>query len=106
MGCWSEMGGHDNVIRGIEYFAPKGKVYYGHFRDVQGTAASFAECFLGEGNVNLPLAMKALKDNGFTGFLIDDHVPHLVDDSEWGHRGRAYATGYMLALLSSVNTFA
>ncbi len=102
MGCWSEMGGHENVIRGIRHFVPKGKIYYGHFRDVQGTADKFAECFLGEGNVNLVEAMKTFKECGFTGFLIDDHVPGMVDDSEWGHRGRAYATGYMLALLNAV----
>jgi mannonate dehydratase len=105
MGCWSEMGGHENVIRGIEYFVPRGKIFYGHFRDVVGTADDFAECFLGEGNVNLPAAMARFKELGFTGFLIDDHVPHMVDDSDWGHRGRAYATGYMMALLSAVNEF-
>jgi mannonate dehydratase len=103
MGCWSEMGGNENVLRGIRHFAPQGKIYYGHFRDVQGTAGDFAECFLGEGNVNLFQAMRTFKECGFTGFLIDDHVPHMVDDSEWGHRGRAYATGYMIALLSAVN---
>ena len=69
-----------------------------------GTADNFAECFLGEGNVNLPLAMKTFKECGFTGFFIDDHVPHMVDDSDWGHRGRAFANGYMLALLNAVNT--
>jgi mannonate dehydratase len=103
MGCWSEMGGNDNVIRGIRYFAPRDKIFYGHFRDVQGTAGHFAECFLGEGNVNLVEAMLTFKECGFTGFLIDDHVPHMVDDSEWGHRGRAHATGYMLGLLAAVN---
>jgi mannonate dehydratase len=104
MGCWSEMGGHANVIRGIKHFAPQGKIAYVHFRDVVGTADNFAECFLGEGNVNLVEAMRTFKECGFTGFLIDDHVPHMVDDSDWGHRGRAYATGYMMALLSAVNT--
>lgn len=103
MGCWSEMGGNENVQRGIRHFGSKGKIYYGHFRDVQGTADNFAECFLGEGNVDLVQAMRTFKEVGFTGFLIDDHVPHMVDDSEWGHRGRAYATGYMLALLSAVS---
>jgi len=103
MGCWSEMGGHENVIRGVKHFVPKGKIYYVHFRDVVGAPDDFAECFLGEGNVNLPVAMKTFKDCGFTGFFIDDHVPHMVDDSDWGHRGRAYATGYMMALLSAVN---
>jgi mannonate dehydratase len=106
MGCWSEMGGNENVLRGIKYFAPQGKILYGHFRDVQGTAGDFSECFLGEGNVNLFQAMRTFKESGFTGFLIDDHVPHMVDDSEWGHRGRAYATGYMIALLNAVGQIA
>ena len=47
--------------------------------------------------------MVTLKRAGFTGFMIDDHVPAMVDDSEWHHRGRALATGYMLGLLEAVN---
>ena len=35
--------------------------------------------------------------------MITDHVPHMVDDTPWGHRGRAYAIGYMRALLDVVN---
>jgi mannonate dehydratase len=46
--------------------------------------------------------MRAFKDCGFTGFFIDDHVPHMVDDSDWGHRGRAYANGYMFGLLNAI----
>ena len=36
---------------------------------------------------------------GFDGFLIDDHVPHMVNDTQWGHRSRAYAIGYIQAML-------
>ncbi len=102
MGCWSEMGGHDNVMRGIEHFVPLGKILYCHCRDVVGPADRFAECFLGEGQMRLFEIFMAFKKHGFTGFLIDDHVPHMIDDSEWGHRGRAHATGYMLATLDAV----
>jgi mannonate dehydratase len=35
--------------------------------------------------------------------LIDDHVPHMIDDTRWGHRGRAYAIGYLQALIDVVN---
>ena len=63
----------------------------------------FNECFIDEGYV-VPLAVMAtLKQVGFTGFLITDHVPYMVDDTDWGHRGRAYAIGYMRALLDVVN---
>ncbi len=106
IGCWSEMGplaGPDGVIGAIRHFGSRGKICYVHLRDVQGTGACFQECFLGEGNVDVFAAVQALKEVGFSGFILDDHVPHLVDDSEWGHRGRAFATGYIMALVDAVN---
>ena len=103
MGCWSEMGGHDNVIRAIRYFGPQDKIIYVHFRDVQGPVECFNECFLGEGNVDPYVVMKTLKEVGFTGFMIPDHVPHMIDDTAWNHRGRALTIGYMTAMLEMVN---
>jgi len=69
---------------------------------VQGTVPVFNECFLGEGNVDIAAAMRTLYHAGFTGFLIDDHVPKMVDDTPWGHRGRALATGQMMGLLEAI----
>jgi mannonate dehydratase len=100
MGCWSEMG--PDPLAAIRYFGEREKIVYVHFRDVQGTVPSFQECFLGEGNVDVVAAMRTLKEVGFTGFIIDDHVPLLVDDTSWGHRGRAHATGYIQALVEAV----
>jgi mannonate dehydratase len=99
MGCFSEVGG---AIEPIEYFGGRGKIVYGHFRDVKGTVPRFDECFLGEGNTDVVQAMVALKRVGFTRFMVDDHVPAMVDDTEWHHRGRALETGYMLGLLEAV----
>lgn len=99
MGCWSEMGGMENVIRAVRYFGERNKIIYVHFRDVQGRAESFNECFINEGNVDPLEVVKTLKEVGFTGFMITDHVPQMVDDTDWGHRGRAYAIGYMTALI-------
>jgi mannonate dehydratase len=92
------------VLRGIRYFAPRGKLIYIHFRDVEGTADNFTECYINEGNIENKFAiMQALKENGFNSFIIDDHVPHMIDDTRWGHRGRAYATGYLTAMIEIVN---
>jgi mannonate dehydratase len=99
MGCWSEMGGQENVLRAIQYFGERDKIIYVHFRDVQGTADCFHECFIDEGQVDTLTAMRLFKAVGFTGFFICDHVPHMVDDTQWGHRGRAYAIGYISALI-------
>jgi mannonate dehydratase len=101
MGCFSEMG--PGVIESIEYFGQRGKIFYVHFRDVQGCVPVFQECFLGEGNVNVVKALCTLKKVGFTGFIIDDHVPRMIDDSDWNHRGHAHATAYILGLLEAVN---
>lgn len=39
---------------------------------------------------------------GFDGPMIDDHVPQMVGDSDRQHRSRAYAIGYMKALMEVV----
>ena len=104
LGCCSEMpGGAANVRAMIEHFGPRGRILYVHFRDVRGTVPTFQECFIGEGNYNAAETMLLLKRNGFTGFLLDDPVPHMIDDTPWAHRGRAHAIGYMQGLLDIID---
>jgi mannonate dehydratase len=105
-GCWAEMGGPipmGGALDAVRYFGERGKILYMHFRDVQGTVPCFQECFVDEGNNDMFEVVKTLKQVGFAGFLIPDHVPHMVDDTGWGHRARAYTIGYMRALLEVVN---
>jgi len=82
-----------------------------HFRDVRGAVPAFEEVFLGEGNVDVVAAMRALAAAGFDGFVIDDHTPLLDGDpdidpdwvkSEYAYLGRAHAIGYLQALVASV----
>ena len=99
-GCFSEMG--CDVIEAIRYFGSRKRIFYVHFRDVRGTAEDFAETFIDEGQTDMFEAMKAYHEVGFDGVLIVDHTPHVVDDTDWGHRGRAYAMDYMKALKAMV----
>ena len=103
MGCWSEMGGHKNVLDGIRYFGPQKKLVYIHFRDVIGTPENFYETFIDNGQVDTFEVVKTLKEVGFDGFMITDHVPHVAGDTRWGHRGRAHCIGFMQALIQVVN---
>lgn len=104
LGCCSEMpGGFANVKEMIEFFGPKGKIFYCHFRDVQGEVPNFIECFLGEGNYDPAEVMVLLKRNGFTGFMLDDHVPQMDGDTDWQHRGRANMIGYMQGMLKMMD---
>ena len=105
-GCWSEMRAGEGVIESIRYFGERGRIFYMHLRDVVGPADNFTEVFLGDGQSNPVEVVKTLKAVGFNGFIIDDHVPHMVNDSPWAHRGRAWSTGYIKALIDSVNYLA
>ena len=83
----------------VRYVGDRKKIFNGHFRNIKGTVPKFRECFIDEGSVDPFDVIATLRDADFTEFLITDHVPHIVDDTSWGHRGRAYAIGYMKALI-------
>lgn len=115
LGTVSEMGGEAAVDEVIDAFAPTGQIHYVHFRDVAGTVPAFTECFLGEGNYSPPRVIRRLRDRGFDGFLIDDHVPALDDDLDtWGDpssaayrsQGRAHAIGYLQGILAALEDVA
>ncbi len=100
LGCCSEMpGGAVNVNELVTFFAPRGAIAYIHFRDVQGYVPNFTECFIGDGNYDPAEVIALLARHGFDGFLLDDHVPKMDGDSDWNHRGRAHAIGYMQGLV-------
>lgn len=102
LGTVSEMGGEAAVIEAVETFGPAGQIVYVHLRDVKGTVPRFEECFLGEGNYDPLVVLRTLRRVGFDGFILDDHVPRMVDDSDYMHRGRAHAIGYIQGLLAAL----
>ena len=101
-GCWSEMRGGEGVLDAIRFFGQRGKIFYVHFRDVIGSVENFTECHLGEGNCDPKETIRALKQIGLNGFIIPDHVPRMIDDTDWCHRGRAWAVGYIQALIEAI----
>lgn len=101
LGTISAAGGEAAVLDAIRRFGPAGRIVYVHFRDVRGTVPAFEECFLGEGNYRPLEVMRTLVDSGFDGFVLDDHVPRLTDDTDYAHRGRAHAVGYLQALVEA-----
>ncbi len=104
LGSVSEMGGEDAVLESIRVLGGRNKIAYVHFRDVKGTVPSFKECFLGEGNFNPMRVMAALQDAGFDGFVMDDHVPAVINDTSYHHRARAYAVGYLQGLIAGTES--
>ena len=101
-GCYAEMG--CDIPETIRYFGIRKKIFYVHFRNVRGTAEDFAETFMDEGDTDMLAAMKAYKEVGFDGVMTEDHAAHVVGDTDWGHRYRASAMGYIRALKQVVGS--
>lgn len=111
VGTVSEMGGQAAVDEVIDGLGAAGRICYVHFRDVSGVVPRFAECFLGEGNVDVARVLRRLSETGFDGFIIDDHVPAMLGDVDtWGDtsstaycsRGRSHAIGYLQGVLDAL----
>jgi mannonate dehydratase len=100
LGCFSEMPDTD-VEDVIRHFGERDEIVFVHFRDVVGTWPSFNETFVDDDASNFdPLsAMDALRDAGFSGVIVPDHVPTVIDDTDWGHRSRAHAVGHLGGLV-------
>lgn len=100
-GTFAEAGA-EAMMTALRRFAREGRIHYVHLRSVSGVLPRFAEAFIDEGSVDPVAVLRVLRDAGFDGFIIDDHVPHVVDDTVWGHRSRAYATGHIVGIIRAL----
>jgi mannonate dehydratase len=99
-GCMTEVLGQD-VYPFIAEMAAKDKIAWVHFRNVRGQLPHFEEVFIDEGDIDMRRAMQIYRDNGFDGPYMMDHTPHLAHgQSDW--LGKAYAIGYIRALIQTV----
>lgn len=91
----------------IRHFGNQGKIYFVHFRDVDGTPEKFEETWHDAGPTDMLACLRAYREIGFDGLMRPDHVPTVAGDSNdrpgYSPYGRLYAIGYMRGLLESVN---
>jgi D-mannonate dehydratase len=73
---------------------------------VLGEGGDSQECYIGEGQLDITRLLRALRDVGFAGCIIDDHAPRIVGDDGWHPRARAYQTGYLMGLLRALGDLA
>jgi mannonate dehydratase len=98
-GCVAEMG--ENVCETIRYMGERNKIVFVHFRNIRGSSYKFQEVFIDEGDVDTIRAMETYRDVGFKGPFMMDHTPGIPHPSgAWA--GRAYANGYIRALIQTV----
>ena len=87
----------------IRHWGSRQKLFAIHFRNVSGTLPRFYETFPDDGYQDMPRVMRTLREVGFNGTAIGDHIPQMINDTGLQQAGAAYCVGYMRALLRQAN---
>ncbi|RMB60225.1 mannonate dehydratase [Tessaracoccus antarcticus] len=101
LGTWLEGGASmgctpEEAIRG---FAAQGRLWKVHFRNVDAPLPRFTETFIDAGYGDMRRYMRTLKEVGFNGIVIVDHVPRMVGD---GRNPWSLSIGYMQGLMDEL----
>ena len=103
-GSFAAMG--EDVVSCIRHFGRQDKLFFAHFRDINGTRDQFNEEFHDRGKTDMAGAVKAYFDVGFQGVIRPDHVPTMTQDvceeQGYGINGNLYAAGYMAGLMEAL----
>jgi mannonate dehydratase len=94
----------DDLPAVIREFAEK--IFFVHFRDVQGTAKKFQETFHDIGKTDMAACLRAYRDTGYEGVGRVDHVPTMVGEENdrpgYTSMGRLFALGYFTGLREAI----
>ncbi len=98
-GCVLESGAtQQETIDAIRYFGPR--IFMVHFRTIVGGYLKFREAFIDEGEFDMLETMQAFQaSTPEHNLLVPDHYPKIPGDTPWGHASKAYAIGYIKALM-------
>jgi mannonate dehydratase len=78
------------------------RVFMLHLANVRDDGSGLAEAFLDEGEVDAVQVLRACREAGFAGVLRPAHGPGMLEDTAWGHQGKAFSTGYLRAVLQTL----
>jgi len=85
----------------VRYFGARGRIFNVHFRNIRGHRDSFQEVFPDEGDMDMVAVMRTLKQVGYAGMVMPDHMPRHDDDPRQD-QAFAFAYGYIKALIQAV----
>jgi mannonate dehydratase len=93
----------DDLPGTIRELGATGKIFFVHFRDVEGTVEKFVETWHDAGPTDMRACIDAYRGIGFDGLMRSDHVPTLHGEvgtqAGYGVLGRLYAVGYIRGLI-------
>lgn len=91
-----------NVYEATRHFARRDALGYVHFRNVRGKVPNYQETFVDDGDIDMVEIVRILRDEGFNGVMVPDHVPDIDCPAPW-HTGNAYTVGFMKALVMNAD---
>jgi mannonate dehydratase len=84
-----------------------GKIFFVHFRDIEGTREKFRETFHDNGPTDMARMLQIYHDNGFDGPMRPDHAPTLEGESNdrpgYAMLGKIFAFGYMKGIMDGLH---
>ena len=102
-GSYSAMG--EDIPHVISMFGKQKKIFFAHFRDIQGTADSFTETFHDDGQTDMYECMKTYYQIGYQDCIRPDHVPAMSGEENenpgYSVLGNLFAVGYMKGLMEA-----
>ncbi|HUT62440.1 MAG TPA: mannonate dehydratase, partial [Anaerolineae bacterium] len=87
-------------------FGKRNKIFQVHYRNNWNITSPthYYEAFPDNGFVDMFQVMKALRDTGYKGVLVDEHIPGFVNSSAGNGVNHSYSSGYMRAMLESLDS--
>ncbi len=97
----------ENIYDLAREFCESGKVFFVHFRDIEGDANRFHETFHDNGPTDMAKMLEIYSRSGFVGPIRPDHAPTMAGESKeskgYGMTGKVFAFGYMKGLMDARN---
>lgn len=87
----------------IQWVGERKQIFNIHLRNIIGGWNNFQEVYPDNGDMDFVAVVRALRDVGYDGMLMPDHIPHHEDPAS-GLQGHAFAFGYIKALIQAVGS--
>ncbi|HET8549019.1 MAG TPA: mannonate dehydratase, partial [Bryobacteraceae bacterium] len=82
------------------------KIFFVHFRDIEGTREAFRETFHDNGQTDMARMLRVYHEAGFDGPMRPDHAPTLDEETNdrpgYAIQGKIFAIGYMKGILDGM----
>ncbi len=82
------------------------KIFFVHFRDIEGSGHKFRETFHDNGQTDMVKMLKIYSEGGFNGPIRPDHAPTMEGDRNdrpgYAYTGKVFAIGYMKGIMEAL----